>query len=123
MDEEEGPIASSPTKPLQQRIRMTVSASNFRRFEREQLRALCDLALQPTGHGLHDRAIFERDGVHSVGLSTRPQLDRNIQVLPSPKTGKPRYSAAVPIPDAEARQQFEVEALAAIAQLFPLALR
>jgi hypothetical protein len=60
-------MASSLTKLLQQHIRMTVSASNFRRLERVQLRALCDLALQPTGLGLHDCAIFERYGVHSVG--------------------------------------------------------
>jgi hypothetical protein len=44
-------MANGVTKPLQQHIRMTVSAGNFRRFEREQLRTLCDLALQPTSLG------------------------------------------------------------------------
>jgi hypothetical protein len=106
-------VSAAPSHPAQ--APRQIKASNWVRCAKNTLIGFVDLEV--AGLTLHGCTVHQKGESRWIGLPGRQQLHRDGNILTTPKTCKPAYSATVSIGDLEARARFQRAALRAVDEL------
>jgi hypothetical protein len=93
---------------------MSITASEWRPYEKNTLLGFLTLKLEPSGLVLREYALHEKAERRWIALPSKPQVDSEGRHRVDPSTGKKLYFPVVEITGTEARRRFQEAALAAV---------
>lgn len=94
-----------------------IVACSWRAYNQNTLRGFATLVLRPSGLVLRECSVHEKDGRRWIALPARPKLGSDGRQLKSPKDNRPVWSKVIDFDNKEARERFQIAALAAIDEL------